>query len=407
MASQVQTAATTTPATLTDDERRDLWAAMAVADAQSHRPSAGDRSAAGHAAAGGDKGHRVAFDRADVQVRIVQPGGGITVRSVYAHDLGPTGMSLLHPGYLHVGTAVQVSLPRRLGGEDHADGRVVACRYASRVWHACQVAFTEAVSLKAVVRPGELQATGGTGGPAVRPETVLGDVLVIDGQELDRLLFAHLVRKTKLNVTAVLDVGQAVRSVGDVRFDLIVLDVDPRAGGDGADGAVERLRRAGYAGPIVATGADLAPWVDRLRAAGVEVTIAKPYDEDRLLVALSAALTMGAGPDEDPLYSDLAAQDGIEPLLAAFCRRVQQVLGELRAHVTAGRVIEVRHACVGLRGSAGGFGFPSITAAAAEAVKALDASGDVGEAREAINRMTALCRRASAKRPPAAVPHGR
>ena len=396
----------TTPATLTDDERRDIWAAMAAADTHAPRPTGGDRGAA-TAAADKAQAQRVPFDRADVQVRIVQPGGGITVRTVYAHDLGPTGMSLLHPGYLHVGTAVQVSLPRRLGGEEHADGKVVACRYASKVWHACQVEFHDAVSLKAVVRPGDLQSTGSAGGPAVRPDTVAGDVLVVDGQELDRLLFAHLVRRTKLKVTAVLDLAQAERSVGNVRFDLVVLDVDPRRGEDGADGAVARLRGAGYAGPIVATGADLTPWVDRLRAAGVEVTIPKPYDEDRLLVVLHAALTMGAGPDADPLFSDLAAQDGIEPLLAAFCKRVQQVLSDLHHQAAARNVSEVRQTCVGLRGSAGGYGFPSITAAAADAVKALDASGDVGEAREALNRLTALCRRASARRPPDAVPHGR
>ena len=183
-------------------------------------------------------------------------------------------------------------------------------------------------------------------------------MLVVDGQELDRLLFAHLVRRTKLKVTAVLDLAQAERSVCNVRFDLVVLDRGPPGGArTGLTGPSLDCGGPGYAGPIVATGADLTPWIDRLRAAGVEATIPKPYDEDRLLVVLHAALTMGAGPDADPLYSDLAAQDGIEPLLAAFCKRVQQVLGDLHKLTAAGNVSEVRHACVGLRGSAGGYGF--------------------------------------------------
>ena len=381
------TTAATTPNTLSDDERRDVWAALDAAD-----PHA---SPAGRAAAAA----RVPFDRSDVQIRIVQPGGGIMVRGVYAHELSSTGLSLLHPGYLHTGTAVQVTLPRRLGGEEHVHGRVSACRYASRVWHACQVAFDEPLSLKAVLRPGDWERLPGTGGPAVRPETLAGDVLLVDGQELDRMLFNHLVRKTKLKVTAVLDAGQAVRSVGDVRYDLVVLDADVDGG---PTAAVAGLRQAGYAGPIVATGADLTPWVDRLRAAGVELSLSKPTDEDRLLVTLNAALTGGG--DDEPLHSTLAAQDGMEPLLVAFCRRVQQVAAELQQHVSAARVDHVRRACVALRGSAGGYGYAPVTAAAAEAVRSLDASGDVGEAAAPIDHLLALCRRVSAKRPPAASP---
>ena len=282
--------AAATPTTLTDDERRDLWAALDNADAHAGTLTGKGTHKGTAAAAGGAKSRRVPFDRADVQVRVVQPGGGVTVRGVYAHDLGPTGMSLLHPGYVHVGTAVQVTLPRQLGGEEHVGGRIVACRYASRVWHACQVAFDEPVSLKAVVRPGDWEPVPGAAGPAVRPETLAGDVLLVDAQELDRLLFNHTVRRTKLRVTAVLDADQAARSAGDVRYDLVVLDVDPRAGGAGLAGAVGRLRGAGYAGPLMATGADLTPWADHLHAAGVELSIAKPYEEHRLLATLAAAL---------------------------------------------------------------------------------------------------------------------
>ena len=341
----------------------------------------------------------VPFDRSDVQIRVVQPGGGITVPKVYAHELCPTGISLLHPGYLHVGTAVQVTLPKRLGGEEHVAGRVAACRYASRVWHACQVSFEESVPLKAIVRPADWERISGTGGLASRPETLVGDTLVVDAQELDRLLFCHMVRKTRLKVTSVVDVNQAVRAAAALRFDLVVMDVDPRRGELEGDAAVSQLRRAGYAGPIVATGADLAPWLDRLRAVGVELSIAKPYDENRLLVVLSAALAMSGGADDVALYSDLAAQDGMEPLLVQFCRRVQDVVTELQQHVKVANADEVRLACVTLRGSAGGYGFPSISTAAAEAVKALDASGDVGEALPAIDHLESLCRRVTARRP--------
>ncbi len=152
---------------------------------------------------------------------------------------------------------------------------------------------------------------------------------------------------------------------------------------------VARLRRSGHAGPVVAMGADLTPWVDALRSAGVNLSIAKPFDEDRLLVTLAAAaaLSLGDQSDDVPLHSDLAAQDGMEGLLAQFCRRVQESVAALQHHVGAGDVAAVRHACLALRGSAGGgYGFPCITASAA------------------IGRTAALCRRASAKRPPPADP---
>ena len=64
----------------------------------------------------------------------------------------------------------------------------------------------------------------------------------------------------------------------------------------------------------------------------------------------------GAWPAENPLYSGLAAQAGLEPLLVQFCRRMGQVVTELRRPMVDGDVAFVRRACLSVRGSAGGSG---------------------------------------------------
>ncbi len=370
---------------LGEDERREIWAAVLANDSHS----------AGHVKT---RPPRLPYERADVQIRATHPGGGYTSRTVYSHDLSAGGTSFLHPGYLHTGTAVQIMLPRRLGGEEHVSGRVTSCRYASGVWHAVGIKFDEPVSLKVFISPGDWENMPSA--KAVRPEELAGDLLIIDDQEIDRMLMAHMLRQTRLKVTSATGMEQATRMVADVRYDLVVLDLNLGRREPSATQTVQELRQAGYAGPIVATSADLAPWVDRLRGMGIELSIAKPFDVAHLLPVLSAALNSNGGPEDAPLHSDLAGQDGMDNLLSQFCNRVGQLTAEMHQHVLAKDVEQVRLDCVTLRGSAGGYGFPTVSAAAAEAVKALDGSGDVDEAGVALSKLQALCRRMSARRPP-------
>lgn len=341
---------------------------------------------------------RLPYERDDVCVRATQPGGGITTATVYSHDLSAGGLSFLHPAYLHVGTALSVTLPRRLAGEDSATGRVAWCRHVSGTWHAVGVKFNEPISPKLFVNPTDWDRLPTNN--SVRPAMLAGQVLMVDDQEIDRMLFAHVLRETKLTITAVTDIEQASQAIGRLVFDVVCLDLNLGVGRPGGAAGIPRLRASGCKAPFVVISGDAAARQSIANHPDVAVSLAKPYDADQLIAALAGALDVGGAELDDPLYSELSQQDGASDLLKSFCDKVQQSMRQFKRDVAQGRLAEVRLTCQMLRGSAGGFGYPMVAAAASDAVKAIDGSGDVGEADADIRRLIAMCKRLTPVRRP-------
>ena len=306
---------------LSEEQRRAFWARHEEADPQAvwakKRPP------------------RLAFERENVAVRATHPGGGSITGSVYAHDLSAAGMSFLYQGYLHVGTAVGVGLPRRLTGDEQVDGRVAWCRHVGGTWHAVGIKFQTPVSLKQFLSPADWEQL--PTGSSTRPESLAGQVLLIDDQEIDRLLFAHQVRATRLTVTGVGDVDQAVQALRGLVFDLVCLDLNLGVGRARGEDVIKVVRTAGHRGPIVAISGDAAARLDAVRGPDVEHTLAKPYNAEQLLVVLAAALGVGGTDPADLLYSDLSGEDGTGELVRQFCDNVQQTMRDFRRHVEAGR----------------------------------------------------------------------
>ena len=111
------------------------------------------------------------------------------------------------------------------------------------------------------------------------------------------------------------------------------------------------------------------------------------------MATLAAALDVNGLTPDDMIHSDLAQQEGTAELLATFCDRVAAAMRDFRRHVQAGHLDEVQLTCAMLKGSAGGYGYPAVSAAAVDAIKALDATGDVGEAATDLQKLARLCKR--------------
>jgi CheY-like chemotaxis protein len=371
---------------LSEEKRQEFWAHVEEADPQA--PWAAKRPP------------RLAYDRADVSIRATHPGGGSSTGTVYAHDLSAGGMSFLYQGYLHVGTTLALTLPRRLTGEDQHEGRVASCRHIGASWHAVGVKFNAPVALKLYVSPAELERL--PAGNPIRPESLSGRVLMIDDQDMDRVLFAHMLRKTRLTVETVADVDLAVQSLRNLVADVVCLDLNLRAGKSFGEKAVQMIRTAGHRGPIVTISGEAPGRLAVPRGTEAEHMLAKPYNAEQLFAVLSAALDVGGTDPADLLYSEMANEEGCTELLRQFCDRVQQSMRDLRRNADAGRSDDVRHACQTLRGAAGGYGYPTVAAAAAAAVKTIDACGSAKEAAGELQRLAALCKRLTPDRKPPA-----
>lgn len=337
---------------------------------------------------------RMTFERTNLLVRVTHPGGGCTQRMVHSFDLSAGGVGILYHGYLHTGTLITVSLPKRMGGAESVLGKVAWCRHGSGAWHGVGIKFKEPVFVRSFVNFadwGNLSAA-----TDVQPQDLVGELLSIDDRDLDQLLLKHMLSSTKLTITSVNSAEQALTELKKTQFAVVCTDLNLGVDSTSGSDLIAQMRAAGYLGPIVALSAEGAQLERAGRDLGVS-TLAKPFEQRQLFAVLSTALGVGGDSAGEPLISELANTPGVQTLLEQFQSLMQQSMRELQQSINEQSFAKVRMVCQMIRGTATGYGFPTVSTAAAEAVKALDAGGDVGEASASLQKLQQLARRISAK----------
>ncbi len=214
------------------------------------------------------------------------------------------------------------------------------------------------------------------------PPALRGRVLVAEDVEDLRRLVVAMVSRTGADVTAV-ENGAAARDAAlEQRFDLILMDMHMPV----LDGlsAVRQLRQQGYVGAIAALTADvLATDISDFLAAGCDEVLSKPVEESRLQELLQTHLAAAAGSeradtkvDNSSVTSEPASAGGSAPSSADTLQNLLKQLAEkflarlptdratLQQQLESGDTTAAMTTLHRLKGSAGTFGFPAISAAA-------------------------------------------
>jgi CheY-like chemotaxis protein len=245
--------------------------------------------------------------------------------------------------------------------------------------------------------------------PAPLPRLDCRVLLAEDGPDNQRLLELFL-RKAGAEVEIVengeLAYARAREAdATDRPFDVILMDMQmPVLDGHAATAA---LRRAGYRRPIIALTANaMESDRERCRSAGCDDFLPKPVNRGELIAKVHQWAAV-EGPrsryDEAPLVSQLNEDDEVVDLVESFVNVLGQRVSAIELALAARNLQEVAVLAHQLKGAAGLYGFPSITAEAG-AVEALAtaAAPDPNAARTRLEALAALCRRAVARDPSAA-----
>ncbi len=223
-------------------------------------------------------------------------------------------------------------------------------------------------------------------------------LLAEDGPDNQRLLSAFLTR-AGAHVTVVengklaFDRALAAWKAREA-FDVILMDMQmPEMDGYEATAA---LRKAGYAGPVVALTAH-AMTGDRERClrAGCTDYLTKPIRRE-ILVAAVAEHTKPKGPqraDFTPLVSDVGDDPDMAEIIGPFVEGLKRTADQLGHALEANDREAIRTMAHQLKGAAGGYGFATITTSAArlEAGTRTDAA-----LTQLVFDLSDLCRRARA-----------
>jgi PAS domain S-box-containing protein len=289
---------------------------------------------------------------AEVQSRLFQPFS--QGHSSIARRFGGTGLGL----------AISRRLTELMGGTIQVESSLGR---GSRFW------FT--VSAR-IARMPAIQTPMAAATPCTRPL----HILLAEDNPVNQKLIRAMLEKRGHRVAVAENGEQAVRTVGQSRFDLVLMDVQmPVMDGIEATRMIRAFGGVNAAIPIIALTADiLAEQQGQYAAVGMNGFIAKPIDWDRLNVEISRftladdgiatvatvahdlPLQPAAGPliDESrlSLIAEAVGEAEMAAVVAGFCTATRQEARALAADLAAGDRLAAQRRCQIIKEAAGNIG---------------------------------------------------
>lgn len=308
--------------------------------------------------------------RRRMRIGVVHPGGTDSVFEIVTRNLSAGGMSLIHGGYLHVGSTCELKLITTNNAWRKVTGRVVRCRLIRGRVHEIGVKFQDPIDLSDFI--------------ATR---LRGTILLVDDAPDFLALAKDNLERHALTVVAVSSGLEALKKVESEELDLILIEAtmsDP----DGPE-VIRTLRERGASVPIIAISVDdTSDCRETCLAAGANDFLPKPLDQQ----ALADAIRHYVG-NQELLISSFAADPDMEKFIAGFVRGLPARILAMRQAAQAQDQTRLLDQVRQLKAAAWDCGFEEICKAATEFEAALLDPHSRGDTTSHMVKVAALARR--------------
>ncbi len=324
----------------------------------------------------------------DLPVTIEHPAGGVSRYLVCSRNLSSLGLSFVHGGYIYPGAACRIHLPRFDGEAPELRGTVIACRSVDGVVHEVGMAFQRPIDPKMYLQSGRQRAVG----PLDTAElpSLSGTVLYIEEIESERMLLAHALRGTGIELAATGDREEALTLVAGRSFDVVICDliVQGRC-------SMELIRQLREAQPdasfILLTAETNRDRVQRAYDAGATHLMPKPYDPSEIFALLYEIQRGARGAAGERRFSTRQCEDGMVEIIANFMAFAREASSRIGEAAQTGNVNQIRDLCLVLKGSAAGVGFAFLSEAANDLIESIDGAQGTTSLDGQLRRVRQLC----------------
>jgi CheY-like chemotaxis protein len=340
---------------------------------------------------GGQSVHRShsrwSFRQRSLSAMLRQPDGGEVQLSLAARNLSVGGMSLLHSAFVYTDTPITVDLPRADKKIQRVTGKVMRCDHVRGVIHELGIKFDEPINLRDFQEADPFSSTFSY--ENIDLSQLRGTVVHIDPSQIDRQIVRHLLKDTALSIRGCESLEEA-RQYIDKGCDLILAEFNL----PDSDGAMltSLLRSEGHTMPIViASSSTSQTTLDMVKRAAVDVFIAKPIEESRLISAIAEYLA------PESAYKDQKSaglDEGMRELAAMFSSGLGDYAERLEKAIEADETDEIFGIATQMKGSALALGFEKIGACSTEVVQAIDNNDRTETLHRLVRKLIMACRTA-------------
>jgi len=336
---------------------------------------------------------RVPYAGSDVLLTLSGAGFNEVHRFVaVSRNISASGMSVLHGGFVYPGTPCSMMLETVWGEPERVEGTVVHCRLVRGRVHELGIRFKHLVDTRRFVGESHKADENGAGAEPVR---MTGTVLSLDDQSVEQMLLTHHLKDSGVELITATTPDEAREALATTPIDLFLCDLDLGPDDTPGEDVIREARDAGYSGPIVAlTGQTSSERLVAAKKLGAASALLKPYNTTKLMQCLEEHLTL-ATPEAagGAIRSSLPADDGgDDALLTTYIddvrERSENLLGDTDAALD-----DVRELCKVLKETGAGFGYASLSEAAAAALESITATSSLEESRQELLKLQSVIER--------------
>lgn len=307
-------------------------------------------------------------------VQMRHPGGSVVNYLVRTRNLSPTGIAFLHGSFVYNGTSCVLALHDRNGKMVGVEGKVVRCKHVRGHVHDIGVRFGRTLDLQRFATQGQIAAAAVAAAAVPTAETseelprFNGNVLCAEEDANDAELLKFYLESLGVKVTIVSSGLEALEYIERQKFDAIIAAVW-LPGMSGTELA-EAARGAGFTNTFIAlTADDRCEMRVEAMARGCTDVLTKPYSAETLVRVLTAHLPKAAlsAADVKLMGSEMWSNEKMRPLITKFVARLAAEVKEIERLTSGEQTVPVEllaKLSMGIKGSAGNFGYPAISKSA-------------------------------------------